>query len=216
MQDYAQRVDVAIGAYLAWSGVSLRRSIPYRANSQNVSLFSRIEQVGEAKVDELKLAAFGHHDVGRPQIGEEKRRLVAVQIIQYVQKLQGPVQDAMFRDRIEVAVKDGLQGFALDVLHYQVEPAFPGEIVTDASQVGMVEALEQSGLLLKNFQRLGEIGRVGKNIPYFLQDAVLPRTVLIFHQVNSPYRALTQHLDDLVPALHDLIGLEKTASGNIA
>ncbi len=150
MQDHAQRVDVAIGAYAAWSGVSLWRSIPHRANSQNVGLFGRIKQVGEAKVDELKLAVFGQHDVGRSQIGEEKWRLVVVQVLQYVQKLQGPVQGAMFRNRIGGAVQDGLQRFALDVLHDQVEAAFPGKVVIDASQVGMVEALEQLGLLLKN------------------------------------------------------------------
>lgn len=87
MQDQAHRVDVAIRAYPARSGILLWRSITHRANSQNVGLLGRIEQVGEAKVDELKMAASGQHDVGRSQIGEEEWRLLAVQIIQYVQKL---------------------------------------------------------------------------------------------------------------------------------
>lgn len=55
----------------------------------------------------------------------------------------------MFRNRIRGAAKDGLQRFALNVLHDQIEPAFPGEVVIDASQVGVIEALEQFSLLLK-------------------------------------------------------------------
>ena len=72
-----QGIDVAPGIRLPLA-ILLRRRIASRAEGGCVSGLPRLEQAGDAEVNELHLPISIQHDVGRLQITEDDSRLLTV------------------------------------------------------------------------------------------------------------------------------------------
>ena len=90
----------------------------------------------------------------------EHRRVLVVQILQRVQKLRSPQQHLRLRQALLLAQHPGqnlLQIPALDKIHHQIFARILGKIIRHLGQIGMIEPGQDAGLLVKLFNRLGDI-----------------------------------------------------------
>jgi hypothetical protein len=170
-----------------------------------------LEEAGNAEVNQLQ-AVVGHdHDVGRLQVAEDDRRLLAVEIVEDVAQLVGPGDNAALRKRPFAAVEHLLQGAAGHILHHQVVAVADGKLVADRRQVGVAQAAQQ----LRFASELGhghrpvarvDDGRVG----HLLQghDAVLVERV--GDQVDRAHAAAADDADDDVAIVNETVGPQPT------
>jgi len=175
VQQHAQREDVAARVGAPATLVLFWRGVARRAQRQRVA--GRISEAasGKAALPGRRIALAGrgtrnakiHHDgaairrqddVGGLQVAKDNRRLLAVEVGEYVTKLARVIERFIQWQRSAFAriaahfQASGERG-PLDVIHDEVAGGLVGEVIKDTRDIRMTQRGEQPGLAAKTTNR---------------------------------------------------------------
>ena len=150
--------------------VLLRRVIAFSAD--HCALVAALEDPGDSEVHEPHATMAIQHNVGRLDVTKDNRlRLVAVQVTQYLANLDGPVYHLCFGQEALCLVQDSLHVFAIHVLKDEVAAVILAEEVVDLDNAGMIESGKDVGLALEVVLDHSPHLGIGSGVQHLLGDA---------------------------------------------
>ena len=199
--------------------VLLERRIGYGApalDDRHRARVVRLEYFNQAEIHQFQSIFGCDLDITRFDIAVEHRRVLAVQKLQRVQKLRGPQQHLGLRKVFllsQCLIHDLLQIAAFDKIHHQILAPVDGKIVRHLGQVGMIEPGQNTGFLVKLFNRLAEI-QVGPPLVYqeggqdLFDRADPPIQAQIVSAVDRAHSALTHQPDNFIASTQNGVRIQ--------
>ena len=175
---------------LALSGVSARKRGPRRVTVDA----ARVEQLGDAEIEQLGRAVAGHQDVARLDVAVDDETLVRVldRVTDAAEEREPFAHGQPLRRAVDV------DRFALDVLHDDVRHAgLRRSGIEQARDVRVIERRENAPLLEKPSQR-DRIDEIAGN--HLDRDELLEPIVVARPQIDDAHPAAAELAHDPVAA----------------
>ncbi len=184
--------------------ILLRRRVALSAD--HGAFLVRLEELGNAKVNEHDPAMWTQHDVGGVHVAKDDGiRFHAVQIRQHITDLDGPLNHLFFGQKARRLFQNCLQVFAGDKIHDQVAAVPLAKVIGYLGQERVVRHRQDIGFSLKATHGQVTQARIRRSVDQLLDGAELGdiRKPHVASLVDHPHATNAQNLDDLIPLLEN-------------
>src|SRR5579863_1021434 len=134
----------------------------------------------------------GEHNVRRFEIAKDDRRLVRVQVIKHLTKLDTDIDDLLRREFIAGRFLEAFtQSLSLDEIHHQVPAIHFHEMVINHGEAGILQMIKHKRFISKSFAVSIKFLLSQTALPHFLDSYVSISIKRILRLIDRSHTART-------------------------